>query len=69
MKGKNTSQSETLAKAYDSSLWKQIMSIWPMLDSMNKWEVRNGQTIKVWSDCWVDKGIRFIDYMASPIGN
>lgn len=45
------------------------MSIWHMLDSMTKWEVRNGQTIKVWSDCWVDKGIRFIDYMAIPIGN
>ena len=47
MKEKYIRQSEVSAKVYDSSLWKQIISIWPMLDKMSNWDVGSGQIIKV----------------------
>lgn len=39
MKGKYIRQSEVSAKVYDSSLWKQIISIWPMLDKTSNCDV------------------------------
>lgn len=39
------------------------MSLWPILDKMDKWEVGYGHIIRVWGYCWVEAGIRIKDHM------
>lgn len=40
-----------------------------MFDNMSKWEVGNGQKIKVLSNYWVDQGIILIDSVFTPTDN
>ncbi|KAI5387821.1 hypothetical protein KIW84_073785 [Lathyrus oleraceus] len=53
-------------KSYDSSLWKHIVKVWPLLESMAKWEIDNGHTIKAWTDCWVKSNIRLNNLIEDP---
>lgn len=39
---KSTNDNEVHAQVYDTSMWKQIVSLWPMLDKMYKWVLDNG---------------------------
>lgn len=43
------------AKAYDSSLWKDITRVMPVLYQTCFWCVGDGKTINVWEDNWMGK--------------
>lgn len=47
-----------MAKPNDSSLWKQLVNMWPKLEEMTFWEVRKGNTIRVWEDALVESGLK-----------
>lgn len=40
-----------------------------MLDKMFKWEMVNGRTINVSSECWIEPGVTLIDYLSRLIDN
>lgn len=39
----NTNDAEVNARSYHSSLWKQFVSLWPLLDKISKWEAGSGK--------------------------
>lgn len=51
------------AKVYDFCLWKNNVSLWPILENLSYWDMGNGTKIKALSDCWVALGIKLEEYM------
>lgn len=47
MSRKYIKKSEVSAKAYDSRLWKQFVSVWHILDKISKWEVDKNQSMVI----------------------
>ncbi|MCI44773.1 hypothetical protein A2U01_0066012 [Trifolium medium] len=46
------------AKPTDSSLWKALKQVWPVIHDNEYWVVGNGKTIDAWQDCWLQPGLR-----------
>lgn len=61
MKGKydksNNQFHEVEDKVYDSNLWKNIVSVWPVMNDMVYWAIGNGENVNSWEDYWVQREI------------
>jgi ribonuclease HI len=57
----NLKMDMVVAKPSDSSLWKKLVQLWPILSNMAMWVVGNGETVHAWDHCWLDKGMRVSD--------
>lgn len=55
------------AKVQDSSLWKNIVDNWELLESMSIWLVGDGISVRAQEDCWLGPGIRLEEYSIVPI--
>lgn len=64
---KHIGENAAHSQVYDSTLWKHMVKLWPVLDLMTKWEVGNRQSINVWLDCWIGPGIRLIDHLTNTV--
>lgn len=45
-------------KPTDSSLWKQLVKLWPHLESMTYWELGNGKDTRLWEDALTEPGLK-----------
>ncbi|KAI5441732.1 hypothetical protein KIW84_010977 [Lathyrus oleraceus] len=61
MKGKydrsNNQFHEVEDKVHDSNLWKNIVSVWPVMNDMVYWAIGNGEKVNSWEDYWVQPEI------------
>jgi hypothetical protein len=55
---RNNSPRDIIAKPYDSSFWKAIAKVWPVLQDVELWSVGDGQKIRAWSMAWFDHEIK-----------
>jgi hypothetical protein len=55
---RNNSPRDIIAKPYDSSFWKAIAKVWPVLQDVELWSVGDGQKIRAWSMAWFDREIK-----------
>jgi hypothetical protein len=46
-------QPEFDTRASDSSLWKALINIMPLLEEESMWCIGNGRSIDAWSDTWI----------------
>lgn len=51
------------AKMNDSTLWKNIVRLWPHLEKMSFQEVGNRNNIRAWKNWLVKPGLRIQDHM------
>lgn len=60
LKGKydrvNLLMDEVVSKPNDSSLWKNLVQLWPKIESLVLWSVGNGDAIHAWDQCWIEAG-------------
>lgn len=52
---------------YDSKVWKDISSVWPILTSNIKFCLGNGEKIKFWKHTWLDEDTPLLDAALVPI--
>jgi hypothetical protein len=55
---RTSADGELMAKAIDSHLWKPIIKLWPYLDAYSWWTIRDGKSIKLCQDAWIEDGLR-----------
>jgi hypothetical protein len=62
----NIANDTIIVKAYDSSLWKAIVKLWPNFIQFQYCSVGDGLNTNAWSTCWVKEGYR-IDSMLDEV--
>ncbi|CAL5198816.1 unnamed protein product [Lathyrus oleraceus] len=57
----NRQQNDRLhEKTIGTSLWKQLVLVWPQMESLTFWEMRNNKEIRFWEDAWIEPGMKLI---------
>jgi hypothetical protein len=49
--------SSRIIKTSDSSLWKALENVKPMLEKASIWSIGNGRCIDAWNETWIDDGM------------
>ncbi|PNY12120.1 3-ketoacyl-CoA synthase, partial [Trifolium pratense] len=55
-----------IVKPYDSSLWKNLVQLWPSMTSIIFWMIRNGECVRAWEHCWLTEGRRSQMHIGTP---
>jgi ribonuclease HI len=53
-------------KASNSSLWKCLQDLKPLMLTFSYWSIGNGNDIDAWNEAWIDEGTRIIDQTNIP---
>ncbi|CAN1216168.1 Putative ribonuclease H protein At1g65750 [Linum perenne] len=60
---KTTDHGFTLARKRGfSALWRGVLKVWPLGINGLQWSIRDGQSMRFWTDRWVDSGIILADH-------
>ena len=53
-----SSDNGLVVKPSDSSIWKQMASVWSQINELSFWTIGNGVNISVWGDAWIMPGLK-----------
>ncbi|GAU31911.1 hypothetical protein TSUD_270960 [Trifolium subterraneum] len=59
-------QSQQKARGTDSSLWKNLVQLKPMLEEFSFWHVGDGASVDAWKQAWLDEGLCIEQHVAIP---
>ncbi|PNY12420.1 ribonuclease H [Trifolium pratense] len=54
------------SKSNDSSLWKVLVELKPLLDRFSYWRVGDGRTIDAWNEAWIEEGLCLNQQVSIP---
>lgn len=63
-KGREFNFSENDRGSNASHLWADLSNIWSKVGEQCVWQMGNGGSFDFWRDCWVDKNVKLIDFVA-----
>lgn len=55
-KGRGFELSDIVRGSSPSHFWADVTSLWGKVSRLCLWRVGDGSGVKMWNDCWVDKG-------------
>ncbi|PNX90504.1 ribonuclease H, partial [Trifolium pratense] len=60
---RGSTNNNVVAKTLDSHLWKSIVKLWPKLDELCFWTIRDGKSVDCYwySQVWIEEGLRVAD--------